>query len=601
LKVKSNNILKVELVLFIKNCIRRRSILLPSLKFYSKFFVLNIKKRVFKRPNINYPQRIIELYSYSQNYRIQYVLKPSNFQEIDFVFTTPLISIDKNINKWKLEETDFKDEEIINSMHRCYWFFYDYNKLDKIVIADLNNLIKAWIFENQYQYNDVAWHPYTSTERVMSYCISFLLKEPFSKLKDSIVNDNVIRSLFNNTIINNLKSLEYYPSGISYNHVVNDLRGVLASAILLDDEKLKMETFKQLIFELNLILDDDGILREGSSHYHLIITRWILEMECFLCESGEIELVSILKTYTTKMLKGVNFFISGLSINSMPLFGDISPDLDPEWILRYFKELLNTHSGSKTYATMLKSRIDIGQRISNESDTLSLSNYTRISKGDWIVFIKHQFSRGEFFPNHSHDDNFNIIVYFKGERLIIDPGRDSYLLPPTKNVFCSSESHNIRVINGISLDMPESLKYYFPYVYYKSEFKKEMISDTELKFKISTNSVRRALNDNDSNFNREVIVNDESITINDYIESSCTAKIDIEYKLCFGPTCKFVEGQENDITINMSGSDFKLYTYSKTDRIESEKYCLSYNNVGDTVAAKWSSLERIKSFKLKIA
>jgi hypothetical protein len=543
----------------------------------------------------------MELYSYFLNYKEQYVRKPSNFHEIDFVFATPLTSIDRNISEWKLEESDFTDEEFINSMHRCYWFFYDYNNFDKIVISDLNNLIKAWIFENPYQNNEVAWHPYTSSERVMSYCVSFLLKESFCNLKDSILNDYVIRSLFNNTIINNLKSLEYYPSGIPYNHVVNDLRGVLASAILLDDDKLKMETFNQLIFELNLILDDDGLLREGSSHYHLIITRWILEMEFFLSESGEIELVSVLKAYTSRMLGGVIFFTSGLSKNGIPLFGDISPDLDPEWILRYFNELLNIQSGSKTYATILKSRLDIVPHISNESDILSLSNYTRISKGDWIVFIKHQFSRGEFFPNHSHDDNFNVIVYFRGERLIIDPGRDSYILPPNKSVFCSSDSHNIRLIKGNSLDMPESLKYYFPYVYFKCESRKEMMSETEIKFKISTNCVKRSLIDNDANFSREVIVNDESIIINDYVESSRTDKIDFDYKLCFGPTCKFVEGQGNDITINMSGIDFKLYTNCETDRIENEKYCESYNNLGGTIAVKWTSLERLKSFKLKRA
>lgn len=600
MKVKSNNILKVELVLFIKYCLLRRSIILPSLKFYLKFLLLNIKKRVFKQAYFNYPQRIMELYSYSQNYEIQYVLKPSNFQEIDFVFTTPLISINKNIKEWKLEETDFKDEEVINSLHRCYWFFYDYNKFDKIIISDLNNLIKAWIFENQLQYNDVAWHPYTSTERVMSYCISFLLKEPFSKLKENVVNDNVIRSLFNNTIINNLKSLEYYPSGISYNHVVNNLRGVLLSAILLDDEKLKMETFKQLILELNLILDDDGILREGSSHYHLIITRWILEIECFLFASCEIELVSILKIYTTKMLKGVTFFISGLSTNNMPLFGDISPDLEPEWILEYFKELLNPYSGSKTYATMLKSKFDIGQYILNESNTLTLSNYTKISKGDWIVFIKHQFSKGEFFPNHSHDDNFNIIVYFKGEQLIIDPGRDSYILPPTKNVFCSSDSHNIRAINGISFDMPESLKYYFPYVYYKCEFKKEMISDNKLKFKLRTNSVRRSLNDNDSYFNREVIVNEESITVNDYIESLKFKKTDIHYKLYFGPGCKLSLNGDNNVFIELGNSKFKLCSNNKVYLNKNREFCISYNRIESTNTAEWFSKEQVKSFKIEL-
>ncbi len=594
---------KIELVLFLKHCLKRGSILIPSFLFYCNFIALTIKKRILKSAIHNYPHRIMKLYSYSKNYNILFSEKPSNFKQIDFIFNTPLVSTKIAIQDWYLEISSFRDEEEVNSLHRCYWFLYDYSIFEKLTTSDLNNLIKTWIFENQYKKNEVSWHPYSSTERVVSYCIAFLLKGSFDQLKDDIRKDNNIKSLFNNTIINNLESLEYYPGGISYNHVVNDLRGILISSILLEDEKLKDEVFNQLIFELESVLDGDGILREGSSHYHLIVTRWILELEFFLKESNESELQDRLVVFTIKMLKGVSLFILGMPKSKIPLFGDISPDFDPDWLMSYFNEIMNNVASAKTYATLLKSKFDLREHIYYESmsEIFSLLNYTKISKGDWIVFMKHQLEAVGFFPNHAHDDNLNIIVYYKGNQLVIDPGRDSYLIPPSKNVFCSSESHNIGVVNGISLGMPESLKYYFPFEYYKSEFKKELMSDKQLKLKISTSSYRSVLIDIDSKFNREVIVDDESITINDYIESSCTTTIDIDYKLCFGPTCRFVDGGEKEMTINMSGIHFKLYTYTKTDRIESEKYCPAYNNVGDTVAAKWISSEKIKSFKLKIA
>ena len=62
------------------------------------------------------------------------------------------------------------------------------------------------------------------------------------------------------------------------NHVINNARALLFASILLDIEFYSDLAFAILRSNLPELVSNDGFLREGSSHYQFIFTRWILEM-----------------------------------------------------------------------------------------------------------------------------------------------------------------------------------------------------------------------------------------------------------------------------------------------------------------------------------
>ena len=73
-----------------------------------------------------------------------------------------------------------------------------------------------------------------------------------------------------NTLIYNI---EYTKDGTSFNHVVNNYKGLILCSILLNRNKQFLEFNKLFIKELKIITEKDYFIREGSSHYQFIISK----------------------------------------------------------------------------------------------------------------------------------------------------------------------------------------------------------------------------------------------------------------------------------------------------------------------------------------
>ena len=120
-----------------------------------------------------------------------------------------------------------------------------------------------------------------------------------------------------------LNRLEYYGDGQTGNHLINNGRGLFLSGLFLDHEEWIEVGAEILVKEAQRAFGPSGILREGSSHYHLLVTKWFLE--CWLeALSRDRQEASLLEKTSSSALAAAKLLqLSGNSLIGM--FPDCSP------------------------------------------------------------------------------------------------------------------------------------------------------------------------------------------------------------------------------------------------------------------------------------
>ena len=153
--------------------------------------------------------------------------------------------------------------------------------------------------------------------------------------------------------------------------------------------KTKKYELAEKIFRLEapVLIDSSGFLREGSSHYQFIVTRWILEVAFFSKKSTDVSFSNYLNEYAYKMICNCyNFLvISNQRELTMPYIGDISPDFAPDWLLFLpFSDLARQYVG-----------------LENHDDF-------RISSPSWNNLIKLDDTSKEFMTKKTHQSFMNL-------------------------------------------------------------------------------------------------------------------------------------------------------------------------------------------------
>ena len=154
------------------------------------------------------------------------------------------------------------------------------------------------------------------------------------------------------------------------------------------------------------------------------------------------------------MIKKCNFFlVKNFNNFKLPLIGDVSPDFDPEWLIE-----LSTFGHTKKNKLKKDSWCNLALNFSAyfhnpfreiENKKIYSSNpksgWYRLNWGEWTA-IWHTFTKNSNTKaTHSHQDFGSIVLYYKGEEILIDKGRYNYIkLKDSKGNTLSSlySSHN---------------------------------------------------------------------------------------------------------------------------------------------------------------
>lgn len=338
-------------------------------------------------------------------------------------------------NCHKLSELKFSDNEDSLSFHRWAWLIknFDNNR------QELIDIIESWVDDNLDKQKENIWDAYSCAERICNGVI-------FYNLENRQPSKRMIQA-FNSFAENIINNLEYY-SQFTNNHILNDARGLFFAGCYLDNKYYKRLAETIIKRELPIHITGEGFLREGSSHYHFLITKWITEI-FWLASAENNELAVFIKPWLKKLNRVCNFFLvfnRQTKQYEIPPFGDFSPDFNPEWLVNY--HLINHVNG------------DLNNYKKNNEE----SGWHRFDFQDFVLFVKAVTKSN----SHSHNDIGTFVLYIDGKPFLVDRGRINYLDDIESNYGLSIFAHN-----SISIDNSDCLhkktNYFLPEISWQHE------------------------------------------------------------------------------------------------------------------------------------
>ena len=245
---------------------------------------------------------------------------------LDVILATQTFRINNYQDIFKKQ--NFVDPEDYESLHRFLWIRYYFSKknIDLDEIKKIEAIIENWcksLLDNEERIKDkLIWEPYTVSERIINIIFFYNTIEKDIPLIVSsqlhIMADYVI------------KNLEFYNKSYG-NHLINNFRAILFYAITFKNKNIK-DIFSNLIDEYLNDFIEDGFTKDFSSHYQLLVYFWLYDLSEFAKHTSQNNLRSMLDKYRKPLYEKSMFFYSQKSKN-FSLFGDISPDLPPNYLI----------------------------------------------------------------------------------------------------------------------------------------------------------------------------------------------------------------------------------------------------------------------------
>ena len=340
---------------------------------------------------------------------------------------------------WKSIQS-LNDIEDQASAHRWIWAYQlldskIYTKKEKI--DSINSLINNWFYffgSKVIDKANVMNESYTISERLANYTI-------LSKLGFIKKNDFHIKCL-NKQLLYLTENLEFYYKKKS-NHLLNNIRAIIIySNYTKQSQYLK---FANKILDKLIInfVDKDGFFKFCSSHYQFIFTKWMSDIFLFAPTNKLFKSIYLLN------LNACNFFIVNDKNNiRIPLFGNISPDMEPKFITKLIFNIINkkhnkgnTNIFSNEYIKLfLKKKLSI-----NITNIKNNNEWTKLINKKIVIYTRNPEINGFDF-NHSHNDYFHFVLFYEKKPILIDSGRQSYF--KKDEIYRLSKFHNSFLINN---------------------------------------------------------------------------------------------------------------------------------------------------------
>ena len=293
-----------------------------------------------------------------------------------------------------------------------------------------------------------CWHPYTAAERainVIDAAARLGLPAPAGEFAGDLAAHAKIIS----------ERLEYFGDHDTSNHLANNGRGLYRIGCALGDENIRELGFDILGHEAERIFLPAGMLREGSTHYHLLYLRNYLD--AWLCAErhGLDDDAMVLRAVAGELMEAARHLILP---GGMPLIGDISPDCPPSF-------LAGIEQGKGRWADTLddddRVRLRAFASVVETPDPAAAlrDGWLRAGFGRWSM-LAHVPEKGwPFMPGHAHQDIGSAEVHVDDAPLFVDPGRGCYGETGVAALYRSSAVHGTLRIDGAD-PYPPNKPYY---------------------------------------------------------------------------------------------------------------------------------------------
>lgn len=350
---------------------------------------------------------------------------------------------------------------------------------------------------------------YSASER-LSNLIIFLCYQQYNNYNFDDLKKIIISHI--DMISTNIE----YQNPHTNNHILNNFRSLILASIFINNKELLKSSLINFIKFYPLVFNKEGQIKEGSSHYHLLIHNWIEDIYYFIYNShfkSDIHILNNLKKifFNLKKVRYTSNFFYKLYINGEINIGDTSPDLHPKFIINKI---------SKLYSFKFNDRIQ-GSKISNN---WSFYNNNKIS---FISTLSKSINREKNL--HHHNDLTSFVLIYNFEPIVIDLGRYNYTKNNISLYHQSSYSHNCLFVNGLGLYPQFFYKNFLPREYFCNIIKSNSIIKTSKSFKIITKGFNRY--NLLSRYSRKFSFKNNSLLIEDEIFTSSNKEIKLVFNL----------------------------------------------------------------------
>ncbi len=357
-------------------------------------------------------------------------------------------------------ETTFSDHEELMSFHRWNWLLSALTTERKKPSAAWGvNIMRSWLAKFSSVPGGEIGESYSVGERVANG-ILFMRATSGNWQK---IPDDLLQS-FEDMAFFLQRNLEYHSGELTGNHVLNNARAMfLLGHCTENDEfvKLAMAIFKE---QMPKLFPEGVFLREGSSHYQFLIARWLLEMRLIAEEVSDINNKNTLDNFLIPILGGCEFFLVRDQNQSFefPLIGDVSPDCEPAWLKHLpFSQIANSvrHSTVKAAQTgwntlflekpdAYETETSLRKNRQPEWEAYVESGWYKFGGFGWIAIWHFENPSGEAIATHAHYDACSPVLFFNGEKVLIDLGRFDYTNSELSLKQSSVAGHNSLSLNG---------------------------------------------------------------------------------------------------------------------------------------------------------
>lgn len=545
-----------EMANYFKHCFKLSFLASASSKFVSRAFwsvlfkVLPDAQQIFQPKNIKSLRRKLLRYVDSKAYKpFRVVLSPQPL-------TLAVGSFNIDDEKDWFEE--FRDVEVTVSLHRWGWLLRGLTDAPASLNRDQGlNLMRSWIY-NVLTHKTISRDAYSTGERIVNGSLFLLLTG-----KGEIPQDIV--SAFRVMGRQVAENLEYYRLEQTGNHAFNNARSLLFAGLVADLPGAVDLSYAISEERLEKLVTPDGFLREGSSHYHFLFTRWLLEMLWLAERYDNQTFVNLLKPYAKLVVKRCWFFLVQSNADrswQIPLIGDVSPDFPPEWLLSLPWSLLACNSFRQDPLPIPPQQrgwsdlfgVVKGTVISRPAQTVSFpkSNWFRIYSEPWTVFVRAETNDGSLQANHKHHDLGSFVLFRDGALLLSDVGRLDYTSSQMGRYGQSALAHNALLIDGLGVtaDGPHWLSDHYLAVQSEVDVQQEVDSTIVM---IKHNGFAR-LSDNPVVHQRRLKLCSRGFRVEDHLNGKGIHRVQMRFH--FAPDIKLHFNSSHDLKVGDCGINF---------------------------------------------
>lgn len=366
----------------------------------------------------------------------------------------------KNVPDW---DAEFLDAEKTVSLHRWNWLLTKFTEDPSHHLGTWGiDLMTDCVSKMGHKKQHMAWETYTVGERI---CNALLFLSAAGRLHE--MPDTLLVALKDMTFYL-LSHLEYMPGGMVSNHILNNARALYFAGTFLDVSALSRLAKIILKREGMKIINADGFLREGSSHYQFLATRWFLEIFVLARMMQDDEFCKEIEDVARRMLLACWFFLvfnRGRKEWSIPLIGDVSPDFTPQWLMDvpwsvparelFQPEPFPVSPQAKGWTAFFPSE-NKGGAVPAGNGIFAERSFQKFPESGWFrldfqqatVFWHVEPTGSPLFPSHGHNDTGSFVLFLNGEAVLIDSGRFSYMENKEGLYGMSAAAHNQVTVDG---------------------------------------------------------------------------------------------------------------------------------------------------------